>query len=334
MGQIQEKENQLHRAAELYHKVLKLFGDYPQPNASEALLGLAHIRYEWNDLEAAEQYGQQSLQLAKQFDRAVDKFIPSEVFLARLKLARGDLDGAVALLAQTEQSARQNNFLLRMPEIAAVQVKVLLQQSQIAAAAQLVEQFDLPLTHARVALAQGDPPAALAILKPFRQQMEKKDWADESLRSAVLQAVALYENDEKGKAVQVLGEILPLAERGGFIRIFVDEGTSMAQLLSEIAAQEIMTDYIGKLLAAFKAEDYKNGERSRLSLDQSLIVPLSQRELEVLRLIAEGLSNQEIGHKLFIALDTVKGHNRKIFAKLQVQRRTEAIARARELDIL
>ena len=94
----------------------------------------------------------------------------------------------------------------------------------------------------------------------------------------------------------------------------------------------------GKLLAAFEAEKQKRRRQKSASAltspDQPLIEPLSQRELEVLQLIAQGLSNREIGERLFLALDTVKGHNRKIFDKLQVQRRTEAIARARELGLL
>jgi LuxR family transcriptional regulator, maltose regulon positive regulatory protein len=88
------------------------------------------------------------------------------------------------------------------------------------------------------------------------------------------------------------------------------------------------------LLAVFEAEKPNSVDRSyRVPPSQPLIEPLSHRELEVLHLIAQGLSNQEIGERLFLALDTVKGHNRKIFGKLQVQRRTEAIARARELGL-
>jgi LuxR family maltose regulon positive regulatory protein len=134
--------------------------------------------------------------------------------------------------------------------------------------------------------------------------------------------------------VQVLGDALALAEPGGFIRIFVDEGLPMAQLLAEVTAHGIMPDYVSKLLAAFEAEKQKNTNKSDLSPAQSLIEPLSQRELEVLQLIAQGLSNDEIGKRLFLALDTVKGHNRRIYDKLQVQRRTEAVARARELGLL
>ena len=104
----------------------------------------------------------------------------------------------------------------------------------------------------------------------------------------------------------------------------------MARLLSEAAAQGITPDYTGKLLAAFEAAAHK-GEDKRHS---SLVEPLSQRELEVLQLIARGLSNREIGERLFLALDTVKGHNRRIFGKLSVGRRTEAVAKARSLGIL
>jgi len=112
----------------------------------------------------------------------------------------------------------------------------------------------------------------------------------------------------------------------------------MAQLLSEAAAHQLMPDYVGKLLVAFDAEPpagaAPSAGRPQRSAAQLQGDALSQRELEVLRLMAEGLSNQEIGERLFLALNTVKGHNRNIFGKLQVQRRTEAVARARELGLL
>jgi len=353
LGKLQELDNQLHQADETYRRSLQLSGDQPQPNSGEVHLGLARICYEWNGLEAAERHGQQSLQLTRQLDRVVDRFIVSEVFLARLKLARGELDGAAALLAEAEQSARQQNFLLRLPEIAAVQVPVLIRQGQVAAAAQLARQYELPLSQARVLIAQDDPSAALAVLEPLRQQMEARGWADERLKTMVLQTVALYAaalgaDGEKDKALQLLGEALALAEPGGFIRLFVDEGLPMARLLSEAASHGMMPGYIGKLLAVFEAEEQhvlagrqaspgKSEDKSYLpsvSPAQPLIEPLSHRELVVLQLIAQGLSNREISERLFLALSTVKGHNRIIFDKLQVQRRTEAIARARELGLL
>jgi LuxR family maltose regulon positive regulatory protein len=171
-------------------------------------------------------------------------------------------------------------------------------------------------------------------LESFRQQIEARGWADEQLRAMVLQAVAFHLKGEKAPAVQVLAEALALAEPGGFIRIFVDEGAPMAHLLSEAATHGIMPDCVGKLLAVFKAEEQKSKDKSYQPAAIPLSEPLSQREFEVLHLIAQGLTNREISERLFLALDTVKGHNRIIFSKLQVQRRTEAVARARELGLL
>jgi LuxR family transcriptional regulator, maltose regulon positive regulatory protein len=334
LGLIQEFENQLYAAAETYRRVLRLFGEQPLPNACEVYLGLARISYEWNDLDAAEEHAQQSLVLARQFDPGIDRFVISQVFLARLKMARGDLAGAEAILSGAEQATRQNNFVYRMPEVAAGQVLLLLRQGNLSEAARLAQTCDLPVIQARVHLAQADPAAALALLEPLRRQMEIRRWEDERLKVMVLQAVALRVLDEKDQAGQVLDDALALAEPGGFVRIFIDEGLPMAELLSEAVNRGRAKEYARKLLAAFDAEEFKNKEESDFPHAQPLFEGLSQRELEVLRLIAEGLSNQEISQRLFLALNTVKGHNRIIFDKLQVQSRTEAVARARQLGLL
>lgn len=331
LGVVQEADNQLHLAAETYQRVLQMAGDQPLQIIYEAHLGLARVLYEWNDLEAAEQHGRQSLHLARQYESVIDRFIVCEVFLARLKLAQGDVAGAAAILAQANQSAHQRNFVYRIPEVAAAQVVTLLRRGNLAAAAHLAQTHDLPLSQARVHLAQGDTSAALAVLEPLRQQMEAKGWEDERLKVMVLQAVALHAHGDKHRAVQLLGDALELAEPEGFIRIFVDEGIPMAQLLAEASAHGIMPDYVDKLLAAFELDF---GLASPSAKSKIRIEPLSKRELEVLELITQGLSNTEISQTLFLALDTVKGHNRKIFGKLQVQRRTEAVARARELGLL
>jgi LuxR family maltose regulon positive regulatory protein len=315
-----------------------MVGDPPQPIACEAHLGLARIYYQWNDLDAAEQHGQQCAQLTRQIAiESVDTVASYEVFLARLKLAQGDVAGAAAVLDEADEFVRQHNFMFRMPDVAAAQVLTLLQQGNLPEAAHLARTHDLPFSQARVHLAQGNTSAALAALEPLRRQAEAKGWEDARLKVMVLQAVVLQAHGEKDEAVQLLGDALALAEQGGFIRLFVDEGLPMAQLLSAAAAHGIMPDYIGQLLAVFEAEEQKSKDEISLPVappDQSLIEPLSQRELEVLRLIAQGLSNREISERLFLALDTVKGHNRRIFGKLQVQRRTEAVAKASSLGIL
>jgi LuxR family maltose regulon positive regulatory protein len=208
----------------------------------------------------------------------------------------------------------------------------LLHQGNLVAAAQLAQAHNLLFSQVRVLLAQGDTSAALSLLERLRQQAETKGWPDERLKVMVLQAAALQVHGETDDAMLLLGDALALAQPGGYIRTFVDEGPAMAQLLSEALARGIPPDYCRTLLAAFDIEARSHAVDARP--DQSLIEPLSQRELEVLRLIAQGLSNREISDRLYVALDTVKGHNRKIFGKLDVQRRTEAIARARELGLL
>jgi LuxR family maltose regulon positive regulatory protein len=214
----------------------------------------------------------------------------------------------------------------------AVQIRIYLHQGNLADAAQLAETHDLPLSQARVQLAQGESSAALAVLESFRGHIEAKGWADEQLKALVLQAVAYFVGGEVDTAVAHLNNALTLAEPANFIRLFVDEGQPMADLLTDMKNKDGRLDaYIQKLLAVF-------AEQERMSLSdahsQALVEPLSERELEVLQLIAQGLSNREISERLFLAIDTVKGHNRKLFGKLGVQRRTEAVAHARELGLL
>ena len=334
LGTLQEAENQLPLAAETYRRVLHLAGEMPQPVIYEAHLGLARICYEWNDLEAAEQHGRQSLHLARQFERGIGRFVSCEVVLASLKLAQGNVTGASALLAQASQSARQNNFVARLSEVAAAQVLTLLRQGHLAAAADLAEMYILPLSQARVQLAEGDPAAARAALAAWRVQVEARGWADERLKVLVLEALVLQAEGDQDQAVSLLVDALALAEPGGFIRLFVDEGPPMAHLLSAAAAQGRMPDYLDKLLAVCEAEEQKRKDTAPRPPTQPLIEPLSPREREVLQLIAQGYSNEEISERLVLAISTVKGHNRNIFDKLQVQRRTEAVARARALGLL
>jgi LuxR family maltose regulon positive regulatory protein len=217
--------------------------------------------------------------------------------------------------------------------VAAAQVLTRLRQGQLVAAAQLAERHDLPLSQARVHLVQGDPSAAMAVLAAWRGQAEAKRLEDERLKVMVLQALALQDQSKQDQAVQLLLDALALAEPEGFIRTFVDEGSPMAQLLSAAAAHGLMPDYLGKLLSACDTEKQLEATSSPPSA-RPLFEPLSQREREVLQLIAEGCSNEEIAGRLVLAVSTVKGHNLKIFDKLQVQRRTEAVARARELGVL
>jgi LuxR family maltose regulon positive regulatory protein len=371
LGSLQEAENQLHLAAESYRRALHLFGDQPLPTiAGEAHQGLARVYYAWNDLDAAERHGLTSVQLVQQTETN-NSYAAYEVFIARLKLAQGDLAGAAAILAHAEQFVSQHHLVHRMPEVAAAQVLTSLHQGDLERAAYLAQTHELPISQARVHLAQGDPPAALARLEPLCRQAEAKGWEDERLKMLALQAVAHHAHGDEDQALRLLGDALALAEPGGFIRLFVDEGLPMAELLSVGAARGIMLDYTNKLLAAFDDATQHQRETKEihppsavfgrpspapslsqpapslsqpapslsqpapsLSRGEALVEPLSERELEVLQLIADGLSNREISERLFLALSTVKGHNRNIYGKLGVHRRTEAVARARELGLL
>jgi LuxR family transcriptional regulator, maltose regulon positive regulatory protein len=334
LGQVQEADNQLYLAAESYRRVLQLAGDPPQPGACEAYLGLARITYQWNDLDTALQHGQQSLQLARQMENVATP-AACGMLLARLKLAQGDVDSAAAHLAQAEQFVRENYYMHLMPELTAAQVLVLLRQGNVTAAYHLAQTHELPISLARVHLARGDPSTAMAVLEPLRQQVDAKGWVDERLKIMIIQAIALHALGENEQAAQALNKALELAEPGGFIRIFVDEGQSIAHLIKETLNRGIAPNYVQRLLTAFPIDRTDLAVSSQTQAPKSeLDEPLSQRELEVLQLIAQGFSNREISERLFLALDTVKGHNQKIYSKLQVQRRTEAVARARDLDLL
>ena len=343
LGAIQEVDNELREAVETYQSVLRMGSQQPLQIVSEAQLGLARILYEWNDLDAAEQIGQQSYDLSRQYDRVIDRYIICQVFLARVQMARGDVAGAVAALEQIAKHVRERGFVHRAAEVAAARVVAVLRLGDLDTAAQLAEETQLPLTIARVRLAQGDPSAALAQIEPWLRQAETRNWPDERLRSLALRAMALEARGDTDEALSALGVALALAEPAGCVRTFVDEGPPMARLLSLLSARGAAGDFLAKLLSAFDTSASARVAPSNHSTAaptppsaprQPLVEPLSHREVEVLQLIAQGLSNHEICARLYLALDTVKGHNRKIFEKLRVQRRTEAVARARELGLL
>ncbi len=325
LGQVQEMDNQLHLAAETYRRAMHIAGESPTPPICDAYLGLARLHYQWNELETAAQYGEQSLPLAQQIENT-DRFVSCQLFLAQLKLSQGELAQGRTLLAKASQAVQQHNFVQQVEPLAAVQIQFLLYEGQLTAAAKLAEAHDLPLSRARVLLAQGEAHSALAVLEPWRAQMAAKGWGDEVLKATVLQAAAQSALGEVDTAVFHLREALTTAVEGGFIRLFVDEGRPMAELLARLQEQGgSLSAYVQQLLAAMT---------DPAPASPTLVEPLSERELEILQLIANGLSNREIGARLFIALDTVKGHNRRLYGKLEVQRRTEAVARGRELGLL
>ena len=142
----------------------------------------------------------------------------------------------------------------------------------------------------------------------------------------VLQALAAEEIEE---GLKFLGEALRLAQPEGFIRTFSEAGDALVPLLQEAAQRGMKTEYVGKILKAIG-----DGDKKAAMASSALVEPLSERELEVLRLLAAGLSNREIAQKLIISTGTVKTHIHNIYGKLEVHNRTQAATRARELNLV
>jgi LuxR family maltose regulon positive regulatory protein len=214
---------------------LKLAGDPPLPAASGAHLGLARLHYAWNDLAAAEEHAQQSLHLARQLEHT-DRFIASEVMLARLRLARGEVAAAWAQLAATEQAAQRPHLARMLPEITRRRRwTVLLQPGQAGrggapGARPTISRF----VRCACSWRRATRVAALALLASLRAAAEAKGWQDELLQVTVLQALAHQAQGERRTALRRLEEALALAEPGGFIRLFVDEGAPMAEVAAAL----------------------------------------------------------------------------------------------------
>jgi LuxR family maltose regulon positive regulatory protein len=155
----------------------------------------------------------------------------------------------------------------------------------------------------------------------------------------VIQALVHQAQGNRPAALAALERALALAEPEGYLRIFVDEGEAMQSLISDCRLASAnrgrpLLGYVDRILDFFPPPKKDRLQSKTADRNARMIEPLTDRELEVLRLIAEGRSNTEISQRLFLALSTIKGHNLRIFNKLQVQNRTEAVARARELGLL
>ena len=328
IGNLHRMNNQLEASRETYERLLSEAGDPPWPIFGEAHLGLAWIHYQWNDLPRAEEHLRQALELVEQYENQ-DRTVACDWLGACLAMARHDSRGALARLVRTRQGAQNQGFMFHVPDLIAEECRVRVLLNDCDTAAELAEQSDSPKNRARVALARGDASTALALLETPYQEARDNDWLDLQLAIRVLQALAYHAGQQTSEALACLNEALQLAEPHGFLRLFLDEGPALERLLTEYKSRGHGTGYVDRILAAFKAEAVFTEPA-----DQALKDPLSQRELAVLRLIANGHSNQAVSEQLFLALSTVKGYNQRIFDKLGVKRRTEAVARARELGLV
>ncbi len=326
-------------------------------------VGMSNLHYEHNDLKTAMQHLLTSQALGELAGLPPNPYRWCAA-MARIRAAQGDLDEALVLLDQAER-LYDGAFAPNVRPIATRKVQVWVAQGRLGEAMgwareqglsvenelSYLHEFDhITLARVLLALYQSDRTdrsiqEAMGLLERLLKAAEEGGRTGSVIEILVLQASAYHAQGDLPAALKPLQKALTLAEPEGYVRMFLDEGSSMMQLLAavrrlpEASAREIMPrqglpTYTYKLLAAFEAEKRKSEDKPIFPPTQPLIEPLSQRELKILQLIAQGLSNREIGERLFLALDTVKGHNRKIFDKLQVQSRTEAIARARELGLL
>ena len=152
-----------------------------------------------------------------------------------------------------------------------------------------------------------------------------------------LQALILQAQGDTARATSIMERALSLAEPEGYVRMFVDEGAPMAALLRRLPSDEVSPQYVGRLLVVLRqsdGDDYLPAEAAISKVGQTLAEPLSERELEVLRLVASGRSNREIARELYVSLSTVKSHINNTYRKLGANSRTRAVARARDLDLV
>ena len=365
LADIQIAQGRLNEAMNIYERALQWATESGAPalvvrGAADMYVGMSALHREHNDLETATQHLLTSQALGELAGLQQNPYRWCAA-MARIHEARGDLDGALDLLDQAER-LYDANFSPNVRPIATRKTQVWVAQGRLGEALSWAREQGLSvenelsylrefdhITLTRVLLAryqsdhaEGSISGVVGLLERLLKAAEEGGRMGSVIEILVLQALAYHAQGDLPAAFLPLKRALALAEPEGYVRMFLDEGSSMRQLLREVSAREIMPDYTDKLLAAFEAEKQKSEDKLDLSLalpeghrdGEPLIDPLSQRELKVLQLIAQGLSNREIGERLFLALDTIKGHNRKIFDKLQVQSRTEAIARARELGLL
>ena len=363
LADIQIAQGCLHEAMTTYERALQWAtepGAPVQRGAADIYVGMSALHYEHNDLKTATQHLLTSQALGELAGLQQNPYRWCAA-MARIREAQGDLDGALDLLDQAER-LYDANFSPNVRPIATRKVRMWVAQGRLGEALgwarkqglsidnelDYLHEFD-HITLVRVLLARhqsdrsdGSISGALGLLERLLKAAEEGGRTGSVIEILVLQALAYHVQGDLPAALLPLQRALALAEPEGYVHMFLDEGSSMLQLLREVSTREIMPDYTDKLLAAFEVEKQQSEDKPNLPLalterrrdSESLIDQLNQRELKILQLIAQGLSNREIGERLFLALDTIKGHNRKIFDKLQVQSRTEAIARARELGLL
>lgn len=348
-------QGQLNQSKSYYEQSLALALDgrgQPRPMAGLALMGLGWLQLEWNNLDGAIKYLAQGVELTEKWSDVSG--VQGYIGLAQAKQAQGDIAGANQAIQAAHQLALKSDMTETDDILAgAAQARLWVAQSKddpacLDAALRWVEERGLSVSEvqktetsplsllrvyeylplARIYMAQKEFDKALTLLTLLLPLVERAGWMWFGLEILILQAIACQQQRDTAQALAALEQALTIAEPEGFVRLFIDNDPPLGQLLRQAAAQGVAVDYVGKLLAAFDTPP------SSLAAANALVEPLSDREVEVLRLVAAGLSNKAIAETLIITVGTVKKHLKNIYEKLNVHSRTAAVAQARDLDIL
>jgi LuxR family maltose regulon positive regulatory protein len=290
--------------------------------------------------------------------------VMSSLCLVRVLFSSGDHAGAQEVIQSMQQVTRQCELpVWAALQLSAWQARIWLAQGQLESASQWARdhgldsegKLDYPhevehVVLARVLIAQGRLEEAAGLLQRLHEAADAGGRVSRAIEIVLLQALALQAGEKTARAVDTFERALELGEPGGLVRVYLDEGPLVARLLSRVISRDAATRgsivrHARRLLAAFSAAgDQPSAEREQAALRkpqpsppksaQPLVEPLSNRELEVLQLLAKGHTNPEIAGRLYLALNTVKAHTRNIYGKLGVHNRTQAVARARALGVL
>jgi LuxR family maltose regulon positive regulatory protein len=352
-----------------YKRGLQLATEQSEPllrGAADMHVGMSELHLERDDLGAATQHLLRSKELGELAGLPQNRY-RWRVAMARIRKTEGDLAGALDLLQEAER-LYVSDFFPNVRPVAALRSRVWVAQGRVGEAfgwaheQGLTAHDDLSYLHefehitlARVLLAQYTSDRAdrslreaMGLLERLLQAAEAGKRTGRAIEILIVQALAHQAQGDITAALVPLSRALTLAEPESYVRIFVDEGPPMAVLLARLheharkrpraALTTVPLAYIERLLALLRGERVQEGisptAPSAPATGQALLDPLTERELEVLRLIAAGLSNREIATRLVLALSTVKSYVNAIYSKLQVESRTQAVARARALHLL
>jgi LuxR family maltose regulon positive regulatory protein len=309
------------------------------PLSARVYSGLSKVYYEWNQLEQAEHFAHQCLQVSEQWGNIEMQAIGT-VLSAKVEQAQGNLEKAQTLMRTVDQINRDNHlYLWNSIRIEAALDRFWLSLGSLERVSQHIKTSGINpadeitylhevkyLTLLRWLLACEDYESALGLAERMLQKAQNDHRMLQVVELLVLEALAYQGKKETAVAVTTLGRSVALAQLEGYKRVFLDEGEGVRKLLYLVKSSQDATGFARELLEAFGPISGFTPVQVQL-----LIEPLSEREIEVLKLIEAGLSNRGIASKLFISITTVKRHVSNIYAKLDVKTRTQAVARGKEL---